>query len=212
MSKAWHQAAPLATKHPEQLLALLGELRSIPDDEKQYALDAVGEALAVAGHARPTLADCREALGASDAAPRVRRLWAAEPVTGKIDDTLIAFVFEAFGCAAPTLPARPPGADRSRWIAHSASSAEQVTTTAWRVEAANCVVEIERTENFFPGDVNEPPREWEHFAVRGARREPPASIRFHANVGNRDMTIDVDAPIEERDRILASAWRAFHWT
>jgi hypothetical protein len=209
---AWAWAAKrVASSRPELLLAFLTALRPIALEVKRRALDDVGETLAIALLERPTLAECRAAIGEADAAPRTRRIFHKVDSPPDVDATLVAFVLDALGCAAEPLVRRPdtatgPELDRTP---HSNKFGQSRLVTS-RLSSPSCTVVVERDEEFFPGDVNEPAREWTRFSVCGTRGDE-AKVTVRAHVGVRDMWIDVDAAPDERDRILAMFWRAFAW-
>ena len=71
-----------------------------------------------------------------------------------------------------------------------------------------CTVVVERTETFFPSDVNSPAYESLEVSVSGARGGE-ATLTLHARIGDSDLRFDIDAAPDERDRILAKLWRAY---
>jgi hypothetical protein len=95
---------------------------------------------------------------------------------------------------------------------YGGSSAELAEVRTWSVETTTCTITIERTNTFFPGDVNEPMRELEDMVVQGRRRDGAASVRIRATLEAADMSIFVEASRAERDRIHATFWRAFGLT
>lgn len=202
------EVAELAASHPDQVLDALAQLQTLAEHQKHHALDRIGHCFARAGIEKPSLAECRAAIAAPDLAPRARRVWAATPATSELDEPVVAFLLEAFGCAETARTPRP-APDRSWQQPGTASSADQAITTRWQVEGTSCTIEVERSQTFFPGDVNEPARETEYVDVRGVRRVPPATVRVHAAIGSRELSILVDAAPEDRDRILTAFWRVF---
>jgi hypothetical protein len=209
---AWKWAAEvIAACHPERLLPFLTALRSIPVDRKQLTLDAVGERLAVGWVEQPTLAACRSAIAEPDEAPRRRTIFSTGAAPPNIDTALIAVVLDALGCADESLsrtsesgPGREfasPGFDETADVIQ-----HRVVTSRWH--SASCTVHVERTETRFPGDVNQPARELQEVWVSGTRRGE-ASLTMHARIGDSNIEIDVEAAPDERDRMLATFWRAF---
>jgi hypothetical protein len=204
---AWVWAAEvIASFHPERLLPFLTALRPIPVDRKQRALDTVGERLAVGLVEQPTLAECRAAISEADEAPRRRSIFSKSPAPPDVDATLVAVVLDALGCAEESLSRTPetatgPELDRT----DSAGPQHRVVTS--RLQSATCTVQVERTEEFVPGDVNQPASESHEVSVNGRRGGTKLTVK--ARVGVRDLWFDVEAVSDERDRILAKLWRAF---
>lgn len=203
---AWVWAAEvIATFHPERLLPFLTALRPIAISRKQRTLDTVGERLAVGLVDKPTLADCRAAIAEPDEAPRRRSIFGKSPAPPDVDTTLVAVVLDALGCANDSLSrtetATGPELDRS----HTAGPQHRVVTS--RLRSATCTVQVERTEEFMPGDVNQPAMESREVSVSGTRGGTKLTVA--ARVGASDVWFDVEAVADERDRILAKLWRAF---
>ncbi|MBA3459855.1 MAG: hypothetical protein H0T46_07830 [Deltaproteobacteria bacterium] len=203
-------AERIAASHPERLLTYLTALRSIADERKKPLLDRVGVILAVALVEQPTLAECRAAIDEPDEAPRTRTLWCRSPAPPDFDTALLAFVHDALGCAHESLrrtqdKATSPELDRTP---HTASSAERCRVASSRWTSASCTIDVEREESFFPGDVNEPARDHAKVSVSGARRSE-AKLAVRVVVDDANMSFDVDAVPDERDRILTKLWRAY---
>lgn len=121
--------------------------------------------------------------------------FAKHPAPANIDELLVAFVLEALGNSTDAVVRSPKPApfvppDPS---VYGGSSAELETTSTWQVESASCAVVIERTNTFFPGDVNEPVREAEYIRVTGTRRDGSANVTIHASVGDQQMTFSIAA-------------------
>ena len=72
---------------------------------------------------------------------------------------------------------------------------------------STCTAEVERTDEVFPGDVNQPAVESHEVSVRGTRGATTLTVT--AREGVSDLWVDVEAAAGERDRILATLWRAF---
>ncbi len=130
------------------------------------------------------------------------QLWAASELANDSEDALIAFLLDALGCANEPVqgdPTPPPAPiDRSP----RASSYEEEVTTNWHQETVSCTLQLERTESWFPGDVNQPAVAHTHFSFRGARRDATRSIHLRANVGNRTVSLAIDSTIEDWAQIL----------
>ncbi len=208
---AWVWAAEvLAAFHVELLLPYLKALRSLALERKQHTLDRVGERLAIERFERPTLSDCRAAIAEPDEAPRRRSVYTDErrtPVSANIDTELTAFVVDALGCAEESLSRtseKTTGWEEFDETAYT--DQDRVVTSRW--ESATCTVEVVRTETYFPSDVNSPARESLEISVSGARRGG-ARLTMHARIGDRTIGFDVDTAPDERDRILATVWRAY---
>jgi hypothetical protein len=96
----WRYAAELiGFFHPDRVLALLTALRGVPREVKLVTLDSAGQSIALAKVERPTLAECREAIGEPDEQPRRRKIDCRAPATRDIVAALVAGVADALGCA-----------------------------------------------------------------------------------------------------------------
>ena len=130
----------------------------------------------------------------------------AEPVPESIDETLVAFVVEALGQTMAQMTRTPEemsGARPEDRVPHAASSADMQTVRRWRYMGGECSVHVERTLNFFPGDVNEAPRSSENIRVDGKRRDERLLV-VHVRAGESGLWMDV-----LDDEFLTRATRAF---
>jgi hypothetical protein len=194
---------------PDALLSALRDLQSISEDKKHRTLDELSKIFALDSIERPTLAECRAAIGSTDA-PHPIRNWFKEPATEKTIEALVAFMIDALGCSdEPLSGSNAAPIDRAGWKTFTASSAEHVSATAGRVETESCSIETTRNSTFFPGDVNEPPWEHEYIVVEGKRRDESLHVRVSFRMGDTEMSMRVLAPHEQRDRMLMGFWRAF---
>jgi hypothetical protein len=138
-----------------------------------------------------------------------RGLFMTTPATSDIDENFLAFLVDVLGSEPVDRGSKPALPDLSGRPTHTASSADEVTTTTWQVASGSCTFAVEWTNVFFPGDVNEPAREAEYVQVVGARGERFAAVRLHARVGDRGISIAIDASPDETERILAACRRTF---
>ena len=158
-----------------------------------------GGAASVLGRYAPSFVDTCSA----------RELFMASPATTGIDEQFLAFLVDILGSEPVDRGSKPTLPDLSGRPTHTASSADEVTTTTWRVASKSCTFAIEWTNVFFPGDVNEPAREADDVRVVGARGEQFAAVRLRARVGDRSISIAIDASPDETERILAACRRTF---
>lgn len=125
------------------------------------------------------------------------------PAPRSIDELLVAFALDALGCSQePSARTMEQGGGELDRTPHTASSAERASTQVWRVDSASCTVRVERTQTFFPGDVNEPPSESDFVRVDAEHRDG-TKLSIRALVGSHDMSIQ--AP----DRICGLFSRRF---
>jgi len=132
------------------------------------------------------------------------RLWAAQPFSPESDEALISFVLDALGCAKEPVHRRPTPPRTTFDVAHHGG-----VTRTWQLATPSCTVELERTEDYFAGDVNQPATYHEHLEVRGARNDLAITLRVHAHVGDHEMVLAIDATIEDWARILDKFKGAF---
>ena len=212
MTDAWkpvHEAQRLAKKQPDQLVAFLTQHRDLTDEKKRFTLDAVGAILAVAEVERPTLAELREAIAYADAEARNRRVDTQEPIIGNFDEVVLAFIVDTVWPGELQFPKSKPAHLGMPERPRTGGSAEMILKNDWVAETPTCTIRFEWENTWFPGDVNEPERESDYAVIVATRRDRPASIRFSASIGDREMYVIVDAPPDERDQILTKLWRAF---
>jgi hypothetical protein len=132
------------------------------------------------------------------------RLWAAQPFSQESDEALISFVLDALGCATEPVHRRPKPPRTTFDVNHHGA-----VTRTWQLATPSCTIALERTEDYFAGDVNQPATYHEHLQVLGARNDQAITVRVHAGVGDREMVLVIDATIEDWARILDSFKRRF---
>lgn len=206
-----HAVARLAETGAERkaLLAGLREIRSLDAGKKHRTLDRIAKAFALSAIERPSLAECREAIGDEDAVPRGSLEILRKPASDETVAALVDFMVDAFGCSdEPRSGAIAPPVDQSGRQTFSASSAEHERTESGRLETENCAILTERKSTFFPGDVNSPPWEQEYVSIEGKRCGASCSVSVSLQMGDKQASLRIDGPRDERDRIHAKFWRA----
>lgn len=144
----------------------------------------------------------------------MRSLWIEVHLQPAANDAeaLVAFVRAALRC--PDEPATrsdivaPAELDMTTF---TASSAERSHAAEWRIESASCSVNVQHSQSFFPGDVNEPPRYSAELTIDGIRRGGP-TVKVRSQLGDSSMSIAVEAPPDECDRIFKLFTDAFATT
>jgi hypothetical protein len=140
-----------------------------------------------------------------------RQVGTATPIPVNFDEVMLAFLVDVCGCAGEPLsrgpkPRRPGDTERAQF---TASSADEVSTSSWLAETTSLAIRVEWTNEYFPGDVNEPPRGSDYVVVEATRRGRPARVRVGAYIGAQEMSVHVDATPEERDQIFTRFSRSF---